>query len=306
VSENEQIRLQTQQLEQRAILGEVNAIFAHEVRNPINNISTGLQLMESTLAQDDKNREVIARLQQDCSRLTHLMESVLAFSRPMEYTMEPVDLALLLQNLIERWRPRLARLKIETNIQVAPDTPKVNGNPRALEQVFVNLVSNASQAMGETGGFLVMKNPGCNTNSQLPEVEVTVSDTGPGIPEEIRDHIFEPFVTTSKKGTGLGLAITKRIVVAHKGTISVNSVPGGTVFVVRLPLLRRFYCMASTLLIVDDEENARVNISDYLIPKGYEVIGVPTLSEARACLKQGVADIILLDVNLPDGYGLHC
>jgi two-component system sensor histidine kinase AtoS len=236
VSENEQIRLQTQQLEQRAILGEVNAIFAHEVRNPINNISTGLQLMESTLALDDKNRDVIARLQQDCTRLTHLMESVLAFSRPMEYTMEPVDLALLLQNLIERWRPRLARLKIETNIQVAPDTPKVNGNPRALEQVFVNLVSNASQAMGETGGFLVMKIQALNVNSQLPEVEVTVSDTGPGIPEEIRDHIFEPFITTSKKGTGLGLAITKRIVVAHKGTISVNSVPGGTVFMVRLPI----------------------------------------------------------------------
>ena len=88
ITENEQIRVKTQQLEQRAVLGEVTAIFAHEVRNPINNISMGLQLLGTKFAADDPNQELIGRLQTDCTRLTHLMESVLSFSRPMEFKME--------------------------------------------------------------------------------------------------------------------------------------------------------------------------------------------------------------------------
>ncbi|HEX2979390.1 MAG TPA: ATP-binding protein [Anaerolineaceae bacterium] len=238
VSENEQIRVRTQQLEQRAVLGEVTAIFAHEVRNPINNISTGLQLMAMNLAADHPNQELIGRLQHDCNRLTHLMESVLSFSRPQEYKMVPMSMDELLKRILDRWNPRLTRVNVQPYFQAEPDCPQISGDARALEQVFTNLISNAVQAMSSTGGTLSVKISKLDNEADPPQVEVTVSDDGPGIPDEIRDHIFEPFVTTNPQGTGLGLAITKRIVTAHKGNIYVNSFPGGTVFHVSLPSIQ--------------------------------------------------------------------
>lgn len=237
ISENEQIRVRTQQLEQRAVLGEVTAIFAHEVRNPVNNISTGLQLLGIKLPEGDPNHELIGRLQHDCSRLLHLMESVLSFSRPMEYHMEPTDISVILNRLLDRWAPRLARVNISPFFQSDPACPQILGDPRALEQVFTNLVSNAVQAMSATGGTLAIKVGNSDSMTALEYVEISVSDTGPGIPDEIRDHIFEPFVTTNPQGTGLGLAITKRIVTAHRGNIAVTSFPGGTVFTVCLPAI---------------------------------------------------------------------
>lgn len=239
VSENEQIRLRTQQLEQRALLGNLTAIFAHEVRNPINNISTGLQLIAIKLPPDDPNQELLVKLEHDCTRLTQLMESVLSFSRPMEYKMQPTDLHELLKSILDRWTPRFARNHILPYFQATRGKILVNGDPNALEQVYTNLISNAVTAMSNTGGgTLAVKISRANTSVEFPQVEVMVSDTGPGISEEIRDHIFEPFFTASPNGTGLGLAITKRIITAHKGNISVNSFPGGTVFHVCMPLLK--------------------------------------------------------------------
>ncbi len=234
ISENEQIRVRTQQLEQRAVLGEVTAIFAHEVRNPINNISTGLQLLQTKFDTDDPNQDLISRLQHDCNRLTHLMESVLSFSRPMEYKMDPVNLDVLLCRLLERWRPRFAKANVQAYYQIEPGTQWVTGDARALEQVFTNLISNAVQAM-KNGGVLAVKVANMKENGTKEQVEVTISDNGPGIPDEIKDHIFEPFVTNNPQGTGLGLAITKRIINAHRGSIHLTSFPGGTVFYVSVP-----------------------------------------------------------------------
>lgn len=235
VSVHEQIRLRTQQLEHRAILGDVTAVFAHEVRNPINNISTGLQLVSMRLNPDDPNRETLSRMENDCNRLTHLMESVLAFSRPIEPKFEAVDCILLLRRLLDRWRPRMLRMNVELFFQGAENTPKIVADPRSLEQVFTNLVSNAVEAMGESGGTLAVKVALSEKLTTPPHVEISISDTGPGIPDDLREHIFEPFISSKRSGTGLGLAITKRIVTAHHGSINVDSFPGGTVFQLQLP-----------------------------------------------------------------------
>jgi two-component system, NtrC family, sensor histidine kinase AtoS len=235
VSAHEEIRQRTQQLEHRAILGDVTAVFAHEVRNPINNISTGLQLMSMRLSPDDPNLDVINRMDADCTRLNHLMESVLSFSRPMEHKFEPLDLASLLKRMLDRWRPRLARVNVEPFFQCAEETPKILGDPRALEQVFTNLISNAVEAMSKKGGTLAVKLGPSEAMTTPPQVEVRISDDGPGIPDEIKDRIFEPFVSNKTSGTGLGLAITKRIVTAHHGSIKLDTFPGGTVFCVHLP-----------------------------------------------------------------------
>jgi signal transduction histidine kinase len=137
---------------------------------------------------------------------------------------------------VDRWRPHLARVNIQHNLQIEADVPYAVGDLRALEQVWNNLINNAIQAMDETGGTLTVKIRPVVAPDGSPRVEVSVTDTGPGIPEEVRERIFEPFYTTKRTGTGLGLAITKQIITAHKGAITVSSIPGGTVFQVQLPV----------------------------------------------------------------------
>jgi len=235
LSDQEEYRLKNQQLEQRATLGEVTASFAHEVRNPINNIFTGLQLLAINLPPDDPNQKNIARLEEDCERLTSLVKSSLIFVRPMEYKPEAINLSQLISNLLERWRSRLVKLNIKYQVQTDQTIPPIEGDYRALEQVFTNLINNAIEAMESTGGMLSIKIRQATEEAEQPHIEVSISDTGPGIPAELREKIFEPFFTTKQHGTGLGLAIVKRIITAHKGSIYVNSILGGTNFVVQFP-----------------------------------------------------------------------
>ncbi len=234
-SEQEEYKTRNQQLEQRATLADITASFAHEVRNPINNISTGLQLLALHLPKDDPNQENISRLQIDCERLADLVKSGLSFVRPVEYKLEPVDLGKLISNLMDRWRNRLARTQVKYNPQIETDIPPAEGDLRALEQVFTNLIDNAIQSMEGTGGTLTINVRHLGEVDGRSHVEVNILDTGPGIPPEAREHIFEPFFTTKRSGTGLGLAIVKRIITAHKGSIHVNSIPGGTMFRVHIP-----------------------------------------------------------------------
>lgn len=235
LSEQEEYRLKNQQLEQRALLGEVTASFAHEVKNPINNIFTGLQLLAINLPADDPNQQNIARLEDDCERLTSLVKSSLTFVRPMEYKLESISIGQLISNLLERWRSRLVKLNVKYQVQADKTVPNIEGDFRALEQVFTNLINNAIEAMETSGGLLSVKIRQVGGTSEQSHVEVSISDTGPGIPAELREKIFEPFFTTKQHGTGLGLAIVKRIVTAHKGSISVNSILGGTNFIVQFP-----------------------------------------------------------------------
>ena len=242
LSETEQIREQAQQLEQRALLGEVTAIFAHEVRNPINNISTGLELMSVNLPPDDAQQVLIQRMQQDCDRLTELMKSVLAFSKPVEFNLELIHLPNLVQKLLDRLEPRLVKAGIKHHLQVEKNIPAVLADYRALEQALNNLIANAAQAMSENGGQLTIKiktmkpQKAPEVREDRPSVEISIADTGPGIPKELQDRVFQPFFTTNRNGTGLGLVITRRIITAHKGTIHLTSFPGGTVFTIRLPV----------------------------------------------------------------------
>ena len=236
VSAEEQIRLRTLQLEQRAIIGEVTQVFAHEIRNPINNISLALEEMSVVLDEQDPNQELVNRMQGDCQRLSHIMDDILAFSRANDARFERIDLQQLMRRILERWRPRLHKVNVNPLFQIEPNIPNVRGDSRALDRVFTNLISNAMDAMAPLGGgTLVIKISPLSQIPNIPQVEISVTDNGPGIPEDILEHIFEPFVTNKPRGTGLGLAITKQIVTGHRGTIRADSFPGGTVFRVILP-----------------------------------------------------------------------
>jgi PAS domain S-box-containing protein len=232
-SQQEAIEIQTEILAQRALLGEVSAIFAHEVRNPINNISTGVQFVASRLGREHPLHESLERVRKECLRLDQLMTDVLFFARPLELKMEPTDLADLMRRMLVRWHPRLTQANIVSHTSFEP-SPSALIDPRTFEQVVVNLITNAVQAMAAGGTLSVGLAP--VEAASGPMVELRIADTGPGIPAEVIDRIFDPFFTTKKDGTGLGLAISRRILAAHKGTITAESFPdAGTVFTLRLP-----------------------------------------------------------------------
>ncbi len=235
-SKDEQNRAHTQQLEQRALLGEVTSVFAHEVRNPINNISTGLQLLAENLKDDPENEDLLNRMQQDCLRLTDLMESVLTFSRSGNYIYRPIPIGSQIERLIRLWKPRMERLKIKPIVKIESPQYQVMGDRRALDQVFTNIISNAIEAMKKTnGGILALRITRPEPQNRKEIIQIDISDSGPGIPVEDREKIFDPFFTTRKNGTGLGLSITKQIVTAHRGLINLTSFPGGTIFHITLP-----------------------------------------------------------------------
>jgi signal transduction histidine kinase len=159
---------------------------------------------------------------------------VLFFARPLELHMEPTDLAELMRRLLARWQPRLAQAGVLSHTAFAEGTPRARIDPRTFEQVIANLFTNAVQAMPGGGTLSVNLSPQETPQGRM--VELRIADTGPGIPPDVIERIFDPFFTTKKEGTGLGLAISRRILAAHKGTVTAESFPdAGTVFTLRLP-----------------------------------------------------------------------
>ncbi len=236
ISEYDKIVERARQLEQRAWLGNLTAIFAHEVRNPINNIKTGLQLMAVSIPEDSEDQETISRLINDCNRLNNLMEATLNYSRFGTYKFEFVDVVEMLNKILSHWKVKFVRANVVSNTKTTTSKTTVYGDKRALDQVFQNIISNALRVMSKQGGGVLSLH--VQSEEILPGkemVKIELSDTGPGIPDDVKEHIFDPFFTTNPDGTGLGLAITKQIITAHKGAIEVDSFPGGTVFKISLP-----------------------------------------------------------------------
>lgn len=234
LSEHEAFHLQTSQMSDRAWLGDVAAIFAHEMQNPLNNISTSLQLMQMSLPENDPGHEQLRTMLEDCERLARYMHSMLGVARGRAHQPEPMDIAEFCRQQVARWRVRLQRKNIKDHLQIAEDIPFIMGDAHALEQVFTNLFTNAMQAMSNQESGLLALNV---SRAGDDMVEIVISDNGPGVPEDLRARIFEAFFTTKGgEGTGLGLSITRRIVMAHKGEITLESFPGGTMFKLRLPI----------------------------------------------------------------------
>ncbi|MCJ7718274.1 MAG: PAS domain-containing protein, partial [Anaerolineales bacterium] len=132
ISKEEKVRIQTQQLERRALVGQMNAIFAHEIRNPINNITSGIQLLDKILPEDFSQRDVLKGINDDCDRLTHIVDTVLTFSKSQSYHRTPLDLPQLINQILNRWIPRMKRTGVTHVLKVETDLPHVLGDDRAL------------------------------------------------------------------------------------------------------------------------------------------------------------------------------
>ncbi len=235
-------QLKNDHLEHRAWLGDLSAIFAHDVRNPLNGIASGLSYLASKFAPGDPLAEAVTLMQGEVSRVEQLLKSVLLVAKSAQIDRQPVALSGILERALMRWRPRFQRYNVLLEYTADPATPPAMADANQMDQVFTNLIVNALEAMGKTGGTLSIKTcPASHTSkpSRGAFVEVMFGDTGPGIAPDVQQRIFDPFVTTKATGTGLGLAITKQIVTAHKGNITVESWPGvGTIFHMFIPVAK--------------------------------------------------------------------
>lgn len=224
------VRVEHQLREQATLarIGEMAAVLAHEVKNPLAGIRAAVQLVHADMPAENVHAPMLKDVIKRIDTLDQLMKDLLMYARPPEPRRGPVELASLLAATatFAKHDPALTNVRIEIN----GVKPVVVADPEMLRIVFHNLLVNGAHAMKGAGTIRV----GIRTVES--DCEIAFTDEGPGIPVEIRDKIFAPFFTTKAAGTGLGLPIAKRMIDAHLGQISVDCPPaGGTTILVRLP-----------------------------------------------------------------------
>lgn len=221
-----------------ATLGELTTGIAHELNNPLNNIGlfigNVIDLIELGQADQQPMLHELHSAMQQVRKATEIISHLRTFGRAASVSREPVVINQVIQNAILLMREQLRLRQIKVELQFPPEDVVVIGNAIQLEQVFLNLLTNARDAMADDAHKVITIT--CKINADI--VDLTVCDTGPGIPEGLEKRIFDPFFTTKEvgAGTGLGLSITYGIIKEHEGTIVVENRPGqGALFLIQLP-----------------------------------------------------------------------
>lgn len=242
--DEQRLRTMLLQSEKLAALGQVVAGVAHEINNPLMAITGSSELLLRQADLPDRARKGLERIMKESVRCGNLVRNLLAFAREHEPVWGPVNLHDVLQEALGLLAYRLRATNVRVIEEYWPDLPVVHGDVHQLQQVFLNLIVNAQQALeGQTERTLRVATrriawTDAAAPAEQPAVQVTLSDTGPGIQPALLSRIFDPFFTTKEpgKGTGLGLSVSHGIVAAHRGRLYVESDEGkGTRFFVELP-----------------------------------------------------------------------
>ncbi len=224
--------------EKLASLGRMAAGVAHEINNPLTGIITFAHLMLKRTPPEKKDDiEDLAVIIQQAERCSKIIKGLLGFSRKAVAEKRSVSINELIENTLTMVKNQTKFYNIIFDIRLDRSLPEIVVDPNQIQQVFLNLLLNAADALEEKGTITIASRVIVERNSRLIELEFT--DTGPGIPEEILGKIFEPFYTTKPtgKGTGLGLAVSYGIIRKHGGQIFVKTAPGkGASFFIRLPM----------------------------------------------------------------------
>jgi len=226
-------RSRIQESERLAVVGQLAAGVAHELNNPLQGIVAYAHLLLEGTAEDDRRRGSIEKIVDQADRCIRIIRALLDFSRPSKPQKRSSDVNSMIEDCVGLVEEQVLFLNIEIERRLDPDLPRVMVDPSQIQQVLMNLVINAAEAMDGSGRLSL------RSRRTYGDVEVEIADTGPGIAAEDVERVFDPFFSTKEAshGTGLGLAISYGIISEHDGSISVESPPGGgATFVVRLPI----------------------------------------------------------------------
>ena len=331
--EKQKVEVQLRQAQKMEAIGTLAGGIAHDFNNILAVIMGHTEIaQEKTKIGEDDTMET-SRVLEAAIRASNLIKQILTFSRNVEIELKPLNLNHEIAHsvkLLERTIPKM----IGIELHLADDLKQIKGDSNQMEQVLMNLTTNAIDAM-PLGGRLVIQTENillddefCNGHIEfLPGRYIfwQISDTGDGIDEETQKHIFDPFFTTKEvgKGTGLGLSIVYGIVKSHGGHIICYSHPGmGTTFKVYLPALQEDEAQIileseryevetggeETVLVVDDEKAIRESTTEILKRRGYKIFAAASGEEAlKICKeKKGQIDLVILDVGMPGMGGLKC
>lgn len=310
------------QSEKLSAVGQFVAGVAHELNNPLTAVIGFADLLSQTVADPElqPRLDLIARSAHRCHRI---VQSLLSFARQHKPERGPVQITEAIDDVLELMAYDLRTSNIQVVREFDPALPLVEADPHQLQQVFINLLSNARQAIQpfRSDGRMIIR---AKANGRMVRLEF--QDNGPGISKENLSRIFDPFFTTKPvgKGTGLGLSLSYGIIREHGGSIHVESEPGeGAMFVIELPIAatqpgsrlatarppsRRPFTpvgAGKSVLIVDDEEWIRVLVGELLEREGYSVEPVSSGEQAIAILRDRKFDLVLCDWKMPGMNGMR-
>lgn len=318
-----ELRVRLMESDRLAAVGELVAGVAHEVNNPLSSISAFAQLLLRDATLTLSQRESIEIIRGETTRASQVVKDLLAFARRSETQQSPLDLNAVVARTVRMRQYQFSEANVRVDTELSDDLPSVMGDGRQLQQVCLNLLTNAVQAMAPQGGGELK----VRSYSVDGAVRLEVRDTGQGISASIRAHIFEPFFTTKKEGegTGLGLSVSYGIVAAHGGSIEVvETGVTGTTFRVTLPSVSapphgadgardaapftlRSPLAGIRLLFVDDEPTLRSGMQAFGVMRGFTVVvasdGIAALDVALTT----AVDAVVCDLRMPgmDGYAFH-
>jgi PAS domain S-box-containing protein len=333
ITELKRLEEQLIQAEKLAAMGQMLAGVAHELNNPLTAILGASELIRDRAGIDENTRRQLEMTHRQARRAARIVQNLLEFSRPASPQKKALDLNAVIDRTLQLHEHSLRRNSIQVDFHPSAGLPPTVGDANQLIQIFLNLVSNAEQAIREVrpSGRIQIR-----VGQKASRIFATVQDDGAGIPPEVLPKIFDPFFTTKRPGggTGLGLSICMSIVREHGGDMEVESLPaGGAAFTVFLPIAvseaahqpaRELDSSGSgemmaptldllknrTILVVDDEESIRMLLVEGLSVHGLRVDCAGTAEEALILVLHTKYDAVLCDLNLSgtgpnaDGYGV--
>jgi PAS domain S-box-containing protein len=218
---------------------QMAAVLAHTIRNRLAGIGTGVQYLAGKYSPDDPLHGSIESILSAVTDLNQLIEDILLASRPVQLHLASCHIVDVLDSALSKWQAEAEEHGVTIETRYAPHLPPLHADAMSLSQAFSNILSNAIEAMPRGGHLEIAVTQQTDPQTEgerAGHIEIKVADSGPGIPDDLLDRIFEPFLTTKTNGMGLGLTIASRIVNQHGGSISARSQEGvGTTFYIRLP-----------------------------------------------------------------------
>lgn len=309
------VKAQLIESEKFSAIGELIAGVVHELNNPLTAVIGFSDLLLINEGSPEQTRKYLENIQRSALLCQRIIQKLLVFSRKQEPQREYVPIGHIIESTFELKQHGLNLDGIQVAKQLADNMPSTIADPYQLQQVFLNIINNAHQAMKQHTGTMML-----TVKSEFDEnvIRISFCDTGPGIPKENLQKIFEPFFTTKEKGkgTGLGLSVCYEIIQEHKGNIYVASEPErGACFVIELPILakpllstpssrERAQELAAQHILVLDEEEAERDLLKNMIPVlGHHVDVAADATTAQQKLREGNYDIIVSSLNMPELNG---